>query len=79
MKLPADSFTFKGKILCKTPNRAYRIQDDSGHSTFVPISWVTVAPADFDMGQTVEITLSRPLARQKGFLRVDGPDQGRLL
>lgn len=75
----ADTFTFKGRILCRTEHGAYRIQDDSGHSTFVPITWVTVAPETFDIGQSVEITLSRSLARQKGFLRENGPDQGRLL
>lgn len=73
-----DGYTFKGVILAKTDGGAFLILQGT-HKAFVKQAWAAVAPEDFEIGQEVEITLSRAVAREKGFLVVAGPTQGRLL
>lgn len=84
MNLPpvdkSDSFTFRARIQAKTPGGAYLVEDVAArHKTFVPVRQCIVAPKAFALGQEVEVTLSRSLARQKGFLRDAPPSQEKLL
>lgn len=75
-----DIFTFRAVIETKTQQGAYLIRDTSGHRSFVPVRSVIVEPEAFTLGrQEVSVSLSRSLARARGFLREGGPGQGSLL
>ena len=80
MNFPGDRFTFRAVVQQRTGNGAYLLRAvDGGHRAFVPVKSCIVVPEAFDLGrQEVEITLSRSLAREKGFLRESGRGQGRL-